>query len=370
MKLLLLVTGGRGGSDFFQGLLDRHSQILQFPGLFNNENIFNILSLKNPDNISNEFINTFPNFFNSKFSTSLSKRERHTNLGPKRNKYYKVSKKKFIKNFANICNKNKLTKLDILTNLHIAYDISKTKKRKGKKKIVFVHTHIVEFTKRFVEFMNVKDITIIHTMRNPLSAINSPVKRWLNFEGGKGFFPSNLYFQLDLAFNGINDLLTLKKKVFVVQLEKLHWEHKKVMNDFCRIFKIKYEKCLEKTTFLGLQWWGDKVSKSWIPGVNKNFKIILDKNLFFERDIIFIESLAEDIIKFYKYKFTFNNIKKKYFNLLPMKCELLVWENTFKHQRIKHILSIPYFYLKRIILINKFVISNKYFPYSVGANNK
>ena len=93
MKLLLLVTGGRGGSDFFQGLLDRHSQILQFPGLFNNENIFNILSLKNPDNISNEFINTFPNFFNSKFSTSLSKRERHTNLGPKRNKYYKVSKK-------------------------------------------------------------------------------------------------------------------------------------------------------------------------------------------------------------------------------------------------------------------------------------
>ena len=142
------------------------------------------------------------------------------------------------------------------------------------------------------------------------------------------------------------------------------------MNDFCRIFKIKYEKCLEKTTFLGLQWWGDKVSKSWIPGVNKNFKIILDKNLFFERDIIFIESLAEDIIKFYKYKFTFNNIKKKYFNLLPMKCELLVWENTFKHQRIKHILSIPYFYLKRIILINKFVISNKYFPYSVGANNK
>ena len=31
MKTLLLVTGGRGGSDFFQGLLDGHSQILQFP---------------------------------------------------------------------------------------------------------------------------------------------------------------------------------------------------------------------------------------------------------------------------------------------------------------------------------------------------
>ena len=32
MQILLLVTGGRGGSDFFQGLFDNHSQILQFPG--------------------------------------------------------------------------------------------------------------------------------------------------------------------------------------------------------------------------------------------------------------------------------------------------------------------------------------------------
>ena len=55
MKILLLVTGGRGGSDFFQGLLDSHSQILQFPGLFMHENIFQILNLKNTYEISNKF---------------------------------------------------------------------------------------------------------------------------------------------------------------------------------------------------------------------------------------------------------------------------------------------------------------------------
>ena len=33
MKVLLLVTGGRGGSDFFQGLLDGHQEIIQFPGI-------------------------------------------------------------------------------------------------------------------------------------------------------------------------------------------------------------------------------------------------------------------------------------------------------------------------------------------------
>ena len=32
MKVVLLVAGGRAGSDFFHSLLDEHSQILQFPG--------------------------------------------------------------------------------------------------------------------------------------------------------------------------------------------------------------------------------------------------------------------------------------------------------------------------------------------------
>ena len=151
-------------------------------------------------------------------------------------------------------------------------------------------------------------------------------------------------------------------------MEKLHWEHKKVMYDFCKIFKIKYERCLEKPTFFGLQWWGDKVSNRWISGVNKNFKIIIDKNLFFSRDIVFFENVAENIIKFYKYNFIFKN-KRNYLNLLPMKCELLVWKNTFKHRRIKHIVSIPYFYLKRILLLNKFILRNNQLPYSIGSKN-
>ena len=47
MKILLLVTGGRGGSDFFQGLLDGHDQILQFPGILRiNHEFLKILILK------------------------------------------------------------------------------------------------------------------------------------------------------------------------------------------------------------------------------------------------------------------------------------------------------------------------------------
>ena len=61
-------------------------------------NIFQLLTLINPYEISDQFINTYPNFFNYRSCAQLSNRERHDKLGPKRNKFYKVSKAKFVKN--------------------------------------------------------------------------------------------------------------------------------------------------------------------------------------------------------------------------------------------------------------------------------
>ena len=65
-----------------------------------------------------------------------------------KNKFYKVSTSDFVKNFVHLFNeKRKPTKSDILKNLHIAYDLAKGKK-KQKKKIIFIHTHLVDFTKK------------------------------------------------------------------------------------------------------------------------------------------------------------------------------------------------------------------------------
>ena len=361
MKTLLLVAGGRSGSDFFQGFLDGHSQILHFPGYLRIDKDFQeMISLDAPDQISKRFISLYPECFNSKLSIF----ERHNRLGKRKNKFYKVNKKKFIENFLKLMNKKKkLSKIEILKNLHIAYSLAKGEK-KCEKKILFIHTHLVGWTKEFVKTIKPKNTTIIHIIRHPLASINSPIKTWLTFEGGAGFFPKDLYFQLDLVFNGIFDLMKLKK-VYIMQYEQLHWKNEHVMKDFCKIFKLKYEKCLKSSTKFGFQWWGDRASQRWISGVNKNLKINIDKSYFFNRDLKFFQFLAERIIKNYKYDFMFP-YKKIYFNLLPMKCELLVWKNSFKHLRWKHILSIPVFYLIRILLINKFTKQNRKMPYSIG----
>ena len=52
-----------------------------------------------------------------------------------------------------------------------------------------------------------------------------------------------------------------------------------------------------------------------------------------------------------------------------MKCELLVWKNSFKHLRFKQILSIPFFYILRIFLINKFLMNKKKLPISIGVRS-
>ncbi len=370
MQIIYLVAGGRAGSDFFQGFLDGHSQILQFPGIIN-QGIFDIFETKNAEKIAKKFIQYHPEFFNSKPSTI----ERKDRLGRNKNKNYKVSKEKFTKEFKNLLNKKKISKYQIIKCLHLAYNYSSNQK-KGKKKIILLHTHVYSFTKNLIKFLKFKNSSIILTYRHPIASINSAVKNWLKFKNGRSFFSKGYYYNLDVVTQAIPNLINLNKKFFIVQLEKLHRENKNVIKDFCRNFKIKYEKSMKECTFHGHMWWGDSISGKWINGINKNFKNKIDKNIFFDRDIQFLENLCEKIMVKYKYN-NYSYKKNILFNFLPMKSEILVWKNIFKHFSrrnlyfiIKSLFFIPFFYFKRILLINKINVNTKSLPYSLGSKKK
>jgi len=367
MKVLLLAAGGRAGSDFFHSIIDGHSQILQFPGYMKIEKKFEtIFNLDSPEKIAKTFIKVYPEFFDSR----KNKFERWNKLGVKKNKHFIVNEKKFIQSFVNYSKKKKnINRLKILENLHYAYSFAKGEKV-NKKKILFIHTHLLSWTKRFIKIVKLKNFEIIHTIRHPLASISSPLKTWLRFEGGNSFYPKDLHYQLDLVFNCINDLKRLSR-VYIIQLEKLHLETSKVMRSFSRQFKIRYENCLNKSTKNGLKWWGDVYGQKWLSGINKNFRINIDERYFYKRDLIFFQGLTESIIKRYGYKMIYPR-KNIYFNCIPMRCEILVWKNTIKHLfkgfRWKHFLSIPLFYIIRIFLFNKIVInnSNQFMPKAIG----
>ena len=143
-----------------------------------------------------------------------------------------------------------------------------------------MHTHLHKFTEKFAKYLNFKNVSIIFTYRHPVASISSAVKNWLAFRDGKYFFPGGLYFQFNIVTNGISDLIKLKQKIYIIQLEKLHRENRRVISDFCRVYKIKYENSMKECTFLGYKWWGDSVSGRWLNGINKNFQNKIDKNFF------------------------------------------------------------------------------------------
>ena len=95
MKILVaLAVSTRGGIDFFQSLLDKHSQISQFPGeIYIDDLLIKFKNTKSADEISDIFIENYQRYFDS----SLGKVERHDYLGVNKNQFYKVSKIKFKK---------------------------------------------------------------------------------------------------------------------------------------------------------------------------------------------------------------------------------------------------------------------------------
>ena len=373
MKFLILLTGGRSGSDLLQSLLDSHPQILQFPGFFRFDKPFiNILNEKDPKKISEMFCNLNPHFFDSRFEWEgrPDLGERHDMLGKNRNEFYKFNKNSFKKNFIYYYKKSKRKKIDTLVALHKAY-AKTTSQNLSKKKIIILHLHLVEHFKRFIKtYDKFSNFKIVLTLRDPLVSLCSTVKHWKNFNGGKFLYTRSIFDNIDMHVNIWNDLYEFRKKLFVVKLENLHLKSNKVLKGLCQLLKINYKKSLKKSTYFNKIWWGDAVSKKFLNGLNKKFKNKFNDSLFFEKDILIIENKIKNVLIKYNYPLRADNKKSfKYNNLLPFKFELIVWLNTLKIKNFKQFLLIPFFLIKRIMIFSSknLYIKNE-LPRSIGSN--
>ena len=363
MRLILLAAGPRGGLDLFQSLLDNHDEILQFPGIiYINEKLRKILSHRSKKKIAQDFIKEYLSFFDSRKSNI----ERHYMLGDKKNQFYKIDKKKFIERFILLSKKNFLYKDKLFQNLfllHLAYDLTNNKK----KKLLVINAHIIPYVFNFEKLFKGINYEIIHTIRNPLSAMSSTLKNWLKFKNGVYLKPKELFYNLDTIVFGIQKLKKLKKKIYIIQLENLHQKLNLVMLHFCKIYNLKFKKCLRKSTYHNLKWWGDKISGKDLNGINKNFKISYNLDFFEEGDLEYLKYILDDILK--KYNYEINTSRKSALHLKPLKCELISWKNTIKNKQIKHFFSIIYHYLKRILKFNKFFIKNITLPNTILLKN-
>ena len=173
--------------------------------------------------------------------------------------------------------------MNLLTSIHLAYSASNNENYK-KKKIILLHLHHIH------RIYKLRDLNfqIFFTIRNPVANISAFFNNWSNFKK-KIIDPWSQYYNLNRTINGINKMTKLNKKIHVIKLEDMHRKNSVIVNKVCKILDIKKEKILFRSTFLKKKWWGDMASKKYLNGVNKNFKNSINFELFFDRDIYFIQ---------------------------------------------------------------------------------
>ena len=353
MKIFCLLGVGRSGIDFLQTLFDRHPQISQFPGVFSFD--FFLEKIKKIDEkkkIAEIFIKEYERFFDSK----IYKIERHDELGTNQNESFKVSKENFIKQFIKICGNIK-KKNDIFTSLHLAYSSASGENIELKKIIVW---NVHNFENLNSQKKNL-DFQILISLRNPISSINSSISHWLAYSK-KNVNLWWLNYQINRLSNLIKDCLSLNKKSYVLRLDLLHTKNLECMYKICKIMNIDYHDNMKLSTYHGKLWRGDRLSKRNLGGVNKNFQDKYSNNNFFKKDIIYLENSLSFYYEKYRYqRFSKNCEIKFYQKLLPLKIELIVWKNLVINLNFKQIIMIPYYYIKRILML-KSKKNKDYYP--------
>jgi hypothetical protein len=365
MKILALVSIGRSGSDFFQSLLDGHSQILQFPGrILFNKDFATILYGENTKKIVDLFCEKHPHFFDSR----LNLIERHNKLGKNKNLFFKVNKEKFYKQFSIIHKPTNKNKINLIKDLNLAYYKAAGISTKSIR-IMFLHLHLLENVKYFFKyFPKLKNMVFVVTLRDTLASLGSTLDKWPKYEDGTGLNTQTLYDNLFAHFKTLKELKKYKKKIFIIQLENLHKKNKIVMKEFCKIFHLKFKKSLKESTWFGKKWWGDAISLKYLNGVNPNFKNKFYDKYFFKKDLDIIEGKISHFLTNYNYPIRSELKKRKFLEIIPFKFEMIVWLNCIRKLKIKEVIKIPLFLSKRLFVLYEDNIYEKFkFPYSIGS---
>ena len=172
--------------------------------------------------------------------------------------------------------------------------------------MLFLHLHHIYRIKQ----THLKNFDIFYTFRDPLANLSSAFKNWNKYKNGIFFSFNELKNYYIRIVNGLNFLEKFKKNIYIVKLENLHLQSRKLIKNFCQIYNIDENPSLYMATFFNKKWWGDEVSEKYLDGINNNFKNNIDLSYFFQRDIYYIEFLMNNLMTTLNYKTT---SKKKLF---------------------------------------------------------
>lgn len=359
------MTTGRTGTDFFQSLLDGHSQILQLTGSWFFHRFWEEAVCKdNLIDLVNEFVWHSCSTCNhiAKFKSYHNRMERWDQLGVNKDEFFEVDIDTFKDHMLHTLTDRELNSKNFFLAVNMAYGLT-TKVDIMKTKILFYHIHHI---KKIVEFKeDFPDFDVICMVRDPRNLLVSGIENWKRFNIKK--YDSNFIFQiLKRIFDESEPLLQYTENIKTMKLEDLHLFHRKVFEEFCSTYGLEVQDTMYESAYHGKKWWGDQLSVKYIDGFNRNIDKQKWQDKLFFHDNLLLEFILEDRLKYYGYPQK-NKIHKIYLILvfflvfLPMKYELKVFAHSFRNSvsakaRAASVKNCGKYYVMRISLYHKFIL--------------
>ena len=174
-----------------------------------------------------------------------------------------------------------------------------------------------------------------------------------------------MFFVLNRTIEDAQPLRNYSNDFMVLRLEDTG--NNEILTKVCKWFGVSYHQCMEKSTWGGMKWWGDRVSVREKKADEDGFSPTIVKNSWEEKlnrlDKLLLNFLLDDRLSCYHYE---ASRKSNIFEIIMYFFGILVptvfeqrfltpayMLKQFREKKRKHILMIPYFYGKRVSLFYK-----------------
>lgn len=330
-----LFTTGRTGTDFLQSLFDSHPEVLTFNGnvqyyKFWKESQCAASKNFDLDDLLDEFIGHHIERFKSRYDYF----ERKDQLGENYDQTIDIDLKQFKQEVAHLLSGRELNSKNTFLAIYAAYNIC-IGQNLEEKKLFFHHNHNLDGIDLYFE--DFPESQIIIMTRDPRSNFVSGIENWRQFDETKDRgLHLNAYIQRILA--DADMILPYNKKYLVVKVEDLG--KKTSLDSLCEWLGIQYHESLNKSTWAGLSWHGDRVStkKNDEGGLSK--KMLVNK---WEERLSFLDQYILNFImierlKHYGYSHREVTLRDKvlvpFAILLPLRYELRYFSFKYVFSRI------------------------------------
>jgi hypothetical protein len=160
----------------------------------------------------------------------------------------------------------------------------------------------------------------------------------------------------------------LNLKYYCIRLEDL--PHENTLKKVAELFKIKFNKCLLKSTFAGKQWWGDnKQIKNYQDKWDEKRTYNNWKEKLKKKDQLILNCLLLPTLKKYNYQHLelkfIDYVKSFFYFFSPMDFEIKVFKSNLiailkkkKIKAVKELLNNVYYFIRRVLLCQKYFFLN------------